>query len=109
MIEEILIAYLNDNNIPAFTEKPKELEEYVLIEKTGSRKTNHIKTATVAIQSYSNSLYNAALLNELLKDTMEDITEENNVSSCKLNSDYNFTDTTTKEYRYQAVFDIVYF
>ena len=26
-----------------------------------------------------------------------------------LNSDYNFTDTETKEYRYQAVFDINYY
>ena len=31
------------------------------------------------------------------------------VASCRLNSDYNFTDTTKKQYRYQAVFDIVYY
>ena len=30
----------------------------------------------------------------------------NSISKIKLNSDYNFTDTETKEYRYQAVFDI---
>ena len=31
------------------------------------------------------------------------------VSASRLNSDYNFTDTTTKRYRYQAVYDLVYF
>ena len=31
------------------------------------------------------------------------------VAKVDLNSDYNFTDTTTKTYRYQAVFDIVHY
>ena len=31
------------------------------------------------------------------------------IVSVSLNSDYNYTDTTTKEYRYQAVFDIVHY
>ena len=30
------------------------------------------------------------------------------VYSCKLNSDYNFTNTETREYRYQAVFNLYY-
>lgn len=109
MIEQILIEYLNANNIKAFTQKPSDLTEFVVVSKTGSRKENHIKRATVAIQSYSDSLYNAALLNELVKDAIENMVDRDDVSSCKLNSDYNYTDTTTKEFRYQAVFDIVYF
>lgn len=31
------------------------------------------------------------------------------ISKCTLNSDYNYTDTARKKYRYQAVYDIVYF
>ena len=30
------------------------------------------------------------------------------IGRSQLNSDYNFTDTTTKGYRYQAVFDLIY-
>lgn len=30
------------------------------------------------------------------------------ISKAKLNSDYNYTDTTTKSYRYQAVYDLVF-
>ena len=31
------------------------------------------------------------------------------IASVKLNSDYNFTDEETKQYRYQAVFDIKHY
>ena len=34
--------------------------------------------------------------------------KETNVFRCELNGDYNFTDTETKRYRYQAVFDLTY-
>ncbi|SDQ04437.1 hypothetical protein SAMN04487752_0319, partial [Carnobacterium viridans] len=47
-----------------------------------------------------------ALLNEELKEVVENLILLNEISGVRLNSDYNFTDTTTKEYRYQAVFDI---
>ena len=40
---------------------------------------------------------------------MAAITERPEVGSCELNSDYNYTDGTKKEYRYQAVFDLVYY
>ncbi|KZK42749.1 Phage-associated protein [Lactococcus cremoris] len=51
-------------------------------------------------------MYEAAKLNEKLKEVVEQLIELNEISNVSLNSDYNFTDTETKEYRYQAVFDI---
>ena len=30
------------------------------------------------------------------------------ISASKLNSDYNFTDAATKQYRYQAIYDLYY-
>ena len=51
----------------------------------------------------------AAELNEQVKAAMEDLADLDEVSACRLNSDYNFTDTTTKHYRYQAVFDLVFY
>ena len=80
-----------------------------MVEKTGSGQTNHIKRATLAVQSYSSSLYQAASLNERVKEAMEKIIEMDDISKCELNSDYNYTDTARKKYRYQAVFDIVHF
>ncbi|WP_373706128.1 hypothetical protein [Jeotgalibaca porci] len=108
MIEVTIMQHLESKlDVPVFMEKPEPLLlEYVLFEKTGGGGANKIGTATFAFQSYSQSLYKAALLNEQVKLAVESLTEQNEVSGVRLNSDYNFTDTTTKEYRYQAVFDI---
>ena len=51
-------------------------------------------------------MHDAALLNEEVKDVVEGLIELDDISGISLNSDYNYTDTETKSYRYQAVFDI---
>lgn len=84
-------------------------ESYVIFEKTSSGKRDFANSATFAFQSYAPSLYEAAVLNEKVKAAVESAIELNEISGVRLNSDYNFTDTQTKEYRYQAVFDINYF
>lgn len=110
-IEYAMLKYLNDhlNGIQAYMEEPsKPADEYVIIEKTGSSKENFINSATFAVQSYSTSMQGACDLNEAVKDIMDRFWEQASIYSCKLNSDYNFTDTDTHRYRYQAVFDIKY-
>lgn len=111
MIEKIILDYLTGAGVNAVMEIPEGgvVMPYVVIEKTGGGDENHINSATVAIQSYGASLYQAALLNDQIVALMEDIVLLPEVSACELNSDYNFTDTTKKEYRYQAVYDLVYF
>lgn len=111
MIEKVLLDYLNDNlDVKVYTEVPKEPpKEFVVIEKTGSDRSNLIDSATFAIQSYSESMYGAALLNEQMKNAMYEIVSLPNISNCRLNGDYNYTDTRTKQYRYQAVFNLTYY
>ncbi len=110
MIEKIVLDYLKSKGFKAYMEENPDLKsEYVLIEKTGGSEENHIKRATLAIQSFSNSLYKTAVLNEKLKEAMKQIIGLDSISKCTLNADYNFTDTTSKRYRYQAVFDVVYY
>lgn len=111
MIEKIVKNYLQSSlDVPARLEEEKNPgKEYILVEKTGSGEENHIKRATLAVQSYSMSLYGAAALNERVKEAMEKIMELDDISRCELNSDYNYSDTGRKKYRYQAVFDIVYY
>lgn len=112
MIEKIILDYLTTKLSPVipYMEEPEvKPDKYVLIEKTGSGLKNGIKSAMIAVQSLSkSSLHEAACLNEEVVDIMLRATEIPNVSGVSLNSDYNFTDTTTKRYRYQAVFDIYY-
>lgn len=114
LIEEIINDYLNtleEAPAPSYTEMPKIFPcKCYLIEKTGDSRRDHINRATVAIQSYGGSLYEAATLNEALKDIMlNDLIQLEEVSGVKLNSDYNYTDITTKRYRYQAVFSVTYY
>lgn len=111
MIELIILNYLKEKlDVPVSLEKQsKEVGSYVVFEKTSSDKTNHLPSATVAFQSYGESLYKAVMLNEEVKEAVEDMIKLDEIRGLSLNSDYNFTDTSTKEYRYQAVYDINYY
>lgn len=110
MVEKTILDYLSGVlDVPVYMERPpEEPKSYVLIEKTGSSAENYIESATLAVQSYAASMYDAAALNERVKAAMEGSIERPDISRCDCNSDYNYTDTTKKKYRYQAVFDIVY-
>ena len=111
MIEKIIKDYLSECLAPISVtlERPAEAPEtYVLIDKTGSSLQNGVRTASIAIQSCAPSLYEAAALNEIVIEDMLRITQLDAISACELDSDYNFTNTTTKQHRYQAVFDVTY-
>lgn len=110
MIEKIIRDYLiSAQNIPVFIERIPKVDKFYLIEKTGSSTENMITQATIAIQSYAPSKYEAAQLNDALISYMDQATVLNEIAAVDLNSDYDYTDTTTKEYRYQAVFDITHY
>lgn len=111
MVESIVRNFLKEKlSVEVYMEEPEEIpESYIIIEKTGGGYSNGIKSATIAIQSYAKSLADACLLNEEVKLALEDIDTQNPITKAELNSDYNFTDTETKRYRYQAVFDFLYY
>lgn len=111
MIELTLYEYLKEElSVPVYMERPIDPPTtFVVLEKTGSSKENHICTATFAIQSYAPSMYEAAALNEEVKAVVEASIELDEIASARLNSDYNYTDTATKHYRYQAVFNFVHY
>ena len=111
MIEITIRKYLEKSlELPVLLEKKSGLTgNFVLIEKVGSNSKNKLGGSRFAVQSYAESMNNAAVLNHEVIKAMEEIVRLDEIVSCKLNSDYNFTDTTTKQYRYQAVFDIKHY
>lgn len=112
MIEKVLLDFLSDSlSAPVYMEIPKNYpSKFYVLEKTSGAQVNHIKNSTFAIKSYGSSLYEAASMNEELKEVMlNDLISPDEICSVALNSDYNFTDTQTKHYRYQAVFDIFHY
>ena len=110
MIELTIKNYLDKSiRVPVFLEEPRDKpKRYVLIDKTGSSENDKIKSATIAFQSYAESMYEAAMLNEEIKALLDQSIYYTDIAKAKINSDYNFTDTTSKRYRYQAVYDFVY-
>ena len=112
MIEKSISDYLDaELEVSSFMEEPEEkADAYVLVERTGGDESVGIATATVAIQSYGPSLYEAALLNDEVKEKMRSaVANISELTKCKLNSSYNFTDPETHRYRYQAVYDLTYY
>lgn len=118
MIEQIIYDYLKDEyqhgNIPApvYLMRPEKIPNngvYYLIEKTGSSETNHITSATIAIQSYAPTLADAAALNEVIKSAMNEIVDLDEISKSICTTDYNFTNIADKQPRYQALFNVVYY
>ena len=108
MIELIVKNYLSTKlEIPIVFEHQKNLpKRFILIQKTSGSRENFLNSSTIAIQSYAESMFESAKLNEKIKNLMYDLINVDEVSKVSLNSDYNHTDLETKEYRYQAVFDI---
>lgn len=111
MIEITILNYLNQTlSVPAYMEMPQDAPtRFVLVEKTGSGLENHIGSAVFAIQAHAETLYNAALLNEQIKTAMLNAITLDEIASVRLNSDYNYTDGSTHDYRYQAVFVISHY
>lgn len=109
MIEKIILDYLNEElTVPVYMEVPhRPPSVYIVIEKTGGGKSDQLYTAMITLKSYAPTLYQAATLNELVKAVMDTAADNlDEVSRSQLNSDYNYTNTQTKSYRYQAVYDI---
>lgn len=116
MIESTVYEYLTSElSVPVLMELPEVPSEaystmpdqFVVLEKVGESIINHVRSASIAIQSYSlTSLYDAASLDETVRSFMDEMAAHTDVSSCRMASNYNFTDTRTKRYRYQCVYTI---
>lgn len=112
MIDKTILNHLSNNlDCGVYMEKPRDPAErsYVVIELTGQREEEHITQSTLAFQTYGESLLKAAELRDEVKAAVKTLIELDEVARVDLNSSYNFTDPSTKEYRYQTVFDITHY
>ena len=110
MIEEIIQNYLRENAFPCYMSVPENPSgNFCVLEKTGSGCDAGIYTATLAVQSYGGSDYEAAQLNHHVVQAMQNADTLPEIVSCELNTDYNFPDTTRKRPRYQAVFSVTHY
>lgn len=110
MIELTICRYLSQKlDCQVLPEKPRRpFGKMVFVERTGGN-GRFLRETTITIQSYGTTMYEAAELNEEVIRYMNQIVELDEITRVDLNQNYNFTDTNTKEYRYQAVFDIYHY
>lgn len=112
MIEKTILDYLTENlDVEVFMEMPRKplAKSFVVIERTGRRVNDKITTSMFAFQSYGESLIDAAQLNEQVESVVDTLINLDEVTRAELNSSYNFTDTSTKQYRYQCVYDVTHY
>jgi hypothetical protein len=109
-IEEFIVLFLSGRlTVRVCGDVPSPVpDSFVTVEQTGSSVENKIKSATIAVQSWALTRDQAAQLNALVESVMDELNEEPEISSCELETSYNYTDMARKKPRYQAVFDVVY-
>lgn len=110
--EEYFVAFLNARfpDAPAFGDEPKDAPPmFLTVEQVGGGVENKIPRASIAVQSWAGSRDEASQLNLRVIEAMLQAPENPEISRCALDDTYNFTDTTKKRHRYQAVFEVVHF
>lgn len=111
MIIKDILDYLSDElTEPCYCEEPDAPpSSYVLLDQKGQSKTEHIYYTRLAFNSIAPTMYEAAELAERVIAAVESAIELDSVCKIELNSNYNFTDTSSKRYRYQTLFDITHY
>ena len=111
MIEETIIAYLNANlSVPVGGEiSDKHPLRYVVVQKKGGERENHIYTSLFQFDAYAESLAAAAALCKDVMAVVDEMTDLGEVCSCEYGGDFNATDTASKRYCYQAMYNITHY
>ena len=111
-IEIFLKDFFNEKlDAPVYLEKPNGLmQPFVVIDVTGVREIyKGVYYCTAALQSYSHSKYEAEELNRAVMDAAEHLRDMMEVGGASLDTYTPFNDIVRKIYRYQAVYNIVFY
>lgn len=111
MIEIIIRDYLAEAlSAPVFMEFPTNAPaRFVILKKGDTTRENRIETAVFIPESYESSMLEAAKLNQLVKEAMDELTDLDEISASYLVADYPAFDEKNKRYRYQAVYNVTYY
>lgn len=97
-------------DVPVYCELPDVLPEtFVLIDHISSDHDGDLIRTLVAIQSYAPSKYQAAQLNETVKEQAPQLVDDDRITRFRCSSDNPFPDTEIKKHRYQAVFEVIHY
>lgn len=111
MIEEIVLNHLSGIiSVAVEMEIPRKPDKrYVVIRKADSGREEHIYTSMFVIDSYAESLFEAAKLSSEVVAAMDLLPDLDEICSVELTGDYSLSDTASKKYRYQAVYNVTHY
>ena len=110
-IESSVVDFLRDRlTVPVAEEVPHgPLPSYVVVERTGGGDgKDGLRRAILAIRAVAPTLEQAVGISVQVRSAMRLLPVLPRVFRCECTREYNFTDTRSKERRYQAVFEILY-
>lgn len=110
LIEQKVLEYLQTelsmNDI--YMEIPRNIpEKFVLMRVTDRGMSNRINQVTIEFSSYAPTKYEAAVLDELVRDAMDNIIELDDIS-CRFGGGNDNPDTELKIPRYRCYFNLFY-
>lgn len=108
LIEEVILNYLTaELNTDVFMEIPEVMPpKFVTLEVKDRGKTDHIEAVTLELLSYADSMYEAAKLDELVRDAMDCAITLDEVMSSKCGGGNNSTDRQLKKHRYRSYYNL---
>ena len=110
LIEQRVLEYLQDelsmNDI--YTEIPRNRPEmFVELRVTDRGMSNRINEVTIELSSYAPTKYEAAALDELVRNAMDSIIQLDDIS-CRFGGGNDNPDTELKIPRYRCYFNLFY-
>lgn len=111
MIEVIVLNFLRQRlPYPVSMEVPvNPPDKFFVLQKVDSARQDYIDTSMFIVWSYAESNFEAAKMNEIAKNAMDDLADLDAVSASKRAGDYPFPDAKLKRYRYQTVHNITHY
>ena len=101
---------INGQDTKVYTEYPSNPPaSFFVVDLIGTSGSVFVYDTTVAIQAWSASKLGAATMMEQIKRAMVDIISQDRIIRCDLQSMYPFPDMDSKQYRYQAVFELKHY
>ena len=109
MIETTVKTYLDTalEGIPVYLETPNDTSgKFIVFQLIERGKEDLINEATLEFRSYADSKYDAAVLDEALREAMDTLNESD--ITTKLGGGNDDLDTTLKKYRYRCYYNLYY-
>ena len=111
MIETKIREYLMQKvSAPVYLEVPaKSPSEYILIQLIDAGKVEHVDAATFSVIVRSKTLYDTALLRDIVKDALFDAISLSCISHVDQGGEIAGIDSSNKVYQYDLTFNFYYY